>query len=228
MSDDTTAGQAGEQTGQEPAPDTTTQVDTGQQSGQPAGSDDAAERIARLEKELEKARAEAAKTRINAKTAAAEQARQELAQQIGRALGLIKDDDAAPDPAELTKQLEAKAASEREALVRLAVYETVDQHGGNPKALTDSRSFLTKVSKLDPTTDDFAAQVAAAATEAVKENPALRAAQAVAPAGGVEFTGGGQGGPARTYTRAQLRDSKFFAEHRDDIMRAMREGRIKE
>lgn len=182
MSDDTTAGQAGEQTGQEPAPDTTTQVDTGQQSGQPAGSDDAAERIARLEKELEKARAEAAKTRINAKTAAAEQARQELAQQIGRALGLIKDNEA-PDPAKLTEQLAAKAASERELAVRLAVWETADQHGGNPRALTDSRSFLAKVAKLDPTADDFAAQVAAAAKEAVDANPALRAAQAAARQG---------------------------------------------
>lgn len=228
MSDEPTTQPGPQQeTGQEPITDIAGEA-TNSTNQQGSAGDDTAATIARLEKELEKARQEAAKSRVNAKAAAAEQARQELAQQIGRALGLIKDDEQAPDPAELTRQLEAKAASERELAVRLAVWETADQHGGNPKALTDSRSFMAKVSKLDPTADDFAAQVAAAATEAVKENPALRAAQAVAPAGGVEFTGGGQGGPARTYTRAQLRDSKFFAEHRDDIMRAMREGRIKE
>lgn len=31
-----------------------------------------------------------------------------------------------------------------------------------------------------------------------------------------------------TFTRSQLRDPKFFAEHRDEIMRAMQEGRILE
>lgn len=43
---------------------------------------------------------------------------------------------------------------------------------------------------------------------------------------------GGQGGAPQgggkpvTYTREQLRDAKFFQEHRDDIMKAMAEGRI--
>jgi hypothetical protein len=43
---------------------------------------------------------------------------------------------------------------------------------------------------------------------------------------------GGQGGQAvadqpRTYTREELRDSAFFAEHKADILKAYAEGRIK-
>ncbi len=39
--------------------------------------------------------------------------------------------------------------------------------------------------------------------------------------------GGGQGAAQRTYTRAQLRDTKFFEANRADIMAAMTEGRIR-
>lgn len=232
MADDATTAQGTTEQGGQPqtgqAPADGTQATTGQQGQATTSMEDPAAAIARLEKELEKARAEAAKSRVNAKNTAAEQARQDLAQQIGKALGLVKDDDKA-DPAKLTEQLTARQASERDALVRLAVYETTDQHGGNPAALTDSRTFLAKAAQLDPTATDFAAQVAAAAKEAVTANPTLKAAaQAAAPAGGVEFTGAGSGGGQRTYTRAQLRDSKFFADNKADIMAAMREGRIKE
>lgn len=38
--------------------------------------------------------------------------------------------------------------------------------------------------------------------------------------------GGGRQAGARTYTRQELRDPVFFAEHKDDIVKAQREGRI--
>jgi hypothetical protein len=49
-----------------------------------------------------------------------------------------------------------------------------------------------------------------------------------AKAGGSFDTGlgGGRPGAARTYTRSQLRDTEFFSKNRDDIMAAMKEGRI--
>lgn len=217
------------QTGQEPATAAAVQAtNTGPQSAQQGSEGDVASLPDWAQKLLRDARADAGKARTTAKQTAADEARQELAQQIGKALGLVQDDQPA-DPAKLTEQLAARQASERDALVRLAVFETATEHGGNPSALTDSRTFLAKVAQLDPTAADFSAQVAAAATEAVGTNPALKAAQAAStPAGGVEFTGGATGGPARTYTRAQLRDSKFFADNKADIMAAMREGRIKE
>lgn len=225
---DPNAGGGGSSTGQTSTGQTPgTGTSGGGQTGTgTTGDEDPAATIARLTKELADARADAGKARVNAKQQAADEARQALAQDIGKALGLIKDDGKA-DPAKLTEQLAAKAAAERDALVRLAVYDTAKDHGGNPAAINDSRTFLQKTATLDPTAPDFAAQVAAAAKEAVDANPTLKAAQ-VAAAGGVEFTGSGNGAPPRTYTRAQLRDTKFFADNRADIMLAMREGRIKE
>lgn len=39
-------------------------------------------------------------------------------------------------------------------------------------------------------------------------------------------TGGGRQAGPRTYTREQLRDPEFFAKNREDILRAMNEGRV--
>lgn len=40
--------------------------------------------------------------------------------------------------------------------------------------------------------------------------------------------GSGGGGDNQTFTKAQIEDPKFYAEHRDDILKAMREGRIRD
>jgi hypothetical protein len=135
-------------------------------------------------------RKEAGDARVNAKTAAAEQAKSELAQTIGKALGIVKDGDAAPDPEQLAKTAADSAASERQARVELAVFRAASAAKADPTALLDSRAFLAKVADLDPTDTGFADAVKTAITEAVKDNPKLAATQAVAGASSVDHAGG--------------------------------------
>lgn len=121
-------------------------------------------------------RRENASSRTNAKATAAEEARTALVQELGKALGLVKDGDATPKPEELTAQLTAAHAAQRQAAVDLAVYQRAGTHQGDPTALLDSRAFQAKVADLDPTAEDFPTQVDAAIKAALDANPKLKAA----------------------------------------------------
>ncbi|MFC8583298.1 hypothetical protein ACFUGD_01795 [Streptomyces sp. NPDC057217] len=157
------------------------------------GGEDPAAHIARLTKELKEAREDAGKARTDAKKQAAEEAKASLVQELGKALGLVKDDDknaAPPDPAKLTAEIERTAAAHREAVTELAVFKGASEHGADAQSLTDSRSFMAKLGKLDPSDEGFAKKVSAAIKQAVTDNPKLKVAgQASASASG-EFTGG--------------------------------------
>lgn len=171
--------------------------------------------------EIEKLRKENGAARTQAKQQAADEARQSLAQQIGKALGLVKDDEPA-DPAKLTEQLTATQAQAKQAALELAVFKAASASKADAAALLDSRSFLEQVATIDPT--DTAA-LTAAISEATTSNPRLRVSQA-ATVGGAEISGGTGG--ARTYTREQLRDTAFYTANQPDILRALSEGRIRE
>jgi hypothetical protein len=122
--------------------------------------------------EVQKARREAGDARGTAQGASSRSGPHEMAQQVGKALGLIKDDEAT-DPAKLTEQLTTVGNEARQAKVELAVYRAAAAVGGDPAALLDSRTFLTSLADVDPT--DSAA-VTAAITAACEANPALKAA----------------------------------------------------
>jgi hypothetical protein len=183
------AGGSGEGEGTPPAegqPPATPPAPTPPAPPAPSGEDSAAT-IARLEKQLEAARAEAAKSRTNAKQTAADEARSSLVQELGKALGLIKDGEAA-DPAKLTKQLTEAQAEHRTARLELAVHKAAGAAGADPAALLDSRAFLASLGDVDP--GDLTA-VTKAVTDAVKANPKLGSApQAGAPRSGAELPGG--------------------------------------
>jgi hypothetical protein len=157
------------------------------------GDEAPAATIARLQKELKAANSESAKARTGAKKAAADEARTEIVQELGKALGLIKDDDkhaAPPDPAALTARIEQATAAHRETAVELAVYRGAGKHGADPDALTDSRAFLSSIKGLDPTDPGFNKAVSAAIKKAVEDNPKLKTAgQAPARTSG-DFNGG--------------------------------------
>lgn len=125
--------------------------------------------IAALKAEITKLRRENASSRVVAKQNAADEARAQLAQQIGKALGLVQDDEPA-DPAKLTEQLTAAGQEARQAKVALAVYQAAGSANADPAALLDSASFLAKAATLDPADTDA---VTAAITEAVTANPRL-------------------------------------------------------
>lgn len=175
----TDAPPAGQQATPAPAPAPAT----------PPANESDNDRIARLERDLAAARSEAGKSRVNAKAQAAEEARNDLAQQIGKALGLVKDDTDKVDPKQLAAQLEASRADSRDRDAELIVWRNAATLGVNPAALTDSRAFAAAITKLDPTSPTFEADVRTAAQAAAETNPLLKA-QAVAGKTGVEFTGG--------------------------------------
>lgn len=105
-------------------------------------------------------RKENAKDRTAAKQKAADDAQASLVQQIGKALGLIKDDDDTPTPDDLTRQLAAEQDAKRGAQTALAVYRAA-QGIADPDMLTDSTRFHKALADVDITDQQ-------AVTDAVK------------------------------------------------------------
>lgn len=105
-------------------------------------------------------RKENAKDRTAAKQKAADDAQASLVQQIGKALGLIKDDDDTPTPDDLTRQLTAEQDAKRSAQTALAVYRAA-QGIADPDMLTDSTRFHKALADVDITDQQ-------AVTDAVK------------------------------------------------------------
>lgn len=200
--DSGTSGGTGDGAPASQAPQSTdTGADTGQtgpqntaQDGQSTGDRDISSLPEWAQKMIRDARAEAAKSRTTAKQAAAEQARQDLAQQIGRALGLVKDGDDAPDPARLAEQLASAQEEGRQARVELAVHKAAAKTGADPEALLDSRSFLAQLKGVDP---DDGKKLTELIKKAVENNPKIRAQQAP-PTSGAPM--GGSPPPAKPKT----------------------------
>lgn len=151
---------------------------------------------------VEKLRREAATTREKAKTdaaAAAEAAKTELAQSIGKALGLIKDDET-PDPDALVAQAQTERQSAleeaRATKVELAVLRNADKHDANTEELLDSRDFTRKLKDLDPTAADFTSQVDELIKAAVDSNPGrFKRVQVAGSSGGSDHSGDGDRTP---------------------------------
>lgn len=152
--------------------------------------------------------------------AAADEAVAELTKNIGKALGLVKDDEPA-NPDELTKQIETEREAAKAARVELAVFRAAGKHSADPDALLDSRSFLTKVKDLDPTADDFASQVEDAIKTTVETNPKLRVVQAATKAG--SDLSAGNADPSK----GQLTREQLAALSPADRLKAAKEGRVK-
>lgn len=139
--------------------------------------------------EIERLRRENGAERTNAKAKAADEARAELAQTIGKALGLVKDDEQA-DPAKLTEQLAATRSAQRDTAAELIVWRHAADLQVDAAALTDSRAFAAAIKDLDPASKTFADDVKKAAQEAAEQNPKLKAAPAAAGASTVQHSGG--------------------------------------
>ncbi|MFC7860700.1 hypothetical protein ACFQ9D_12020 [Arthrobacter koreensis] len=121
-------------------------------------------------------RKEAGDERVAAKTLAA----------IQKALNPDAKGDEKPDAAALTKALTEREADAKQAKTELAVYRLAGKNGADPDALLDSRGFLAKLADLDPSDT---AKITKAITDAVKDNPKLKAVLA-AGASGADLTGG--------------------------------------
>lgn len=143
------------------------------------------------QREIRQARDDAAKARTAKNDA--ETANQAQLDAIATALGLKP---AETDPAEVAKTLETTTSTLTQTQSDLSdlrrehqsLLAAIDQ-GADHKALLDSRAFLAKIADLDPAADDFADKVAEAVTQAVTDNPKLKAGQAPTKSG-AELTGG--------------------------------------
>ncbi len=157
----------------------------------------------------------------------AAQAKAELAQQIGKALGLVQEEEKPVDPKEVIERLTTErdqTAAERDkereltrrTLVELGVHRTSSKVGADGDALLDSRSFLRSIKDLDPNSEDFPGLLEERIKQAVEDNPKFKAASLSGPPArsGGEFTGGPGGrsnDPEEMTTddfRAQRRKSK--------------------
>lgn len=175
--------------------------------------------------EIERLRKENGAARTNAKAQAADEARKELAQQIGKAIGLVKDDEPV-DPAKLTEQLTTSQAETLQAKVALAVYQAAGAAGGDPVALLDSSSFQAKVKALDPSD---VAGITAAIQEAVQANPRLGAATGPTVPAPNPAQGSSGSGPADAgqLTKADV-ERMYAAGDYLAIDKARAEGRLKD
>ncbi|MFB7707891.1 hypothetical protein [Streptomyces sp. NPDC056105] len=174
---------------------------------------------------------------------AAEKAKREAAEQkakddqaafmkkVAGAFGIETDEAKPPTPEELAKQLdEARGetkesrAQARQTQVELAVYKTAGQHGGDPDALLDSRSFANAISKLDPSADGFDKAVGEAVKAAVDGNSKLAAKAPetkpeTTPAAGAPMDGAPGG-------KRQLGAADVARMTPQQITQAVREGRL--
>lgn len=120
--------------------------------GQQAAQDDEQTGSQADDPKLKAARDEAAQNRIKAREATEQ--KDALIQQLGKALGLIKDDDGkgeGPDAEALTKQIADEQAKATSAARELAVYKAAASNGADPAKLLDSRSFLSSIENVDHT-----------------------------------------------------------------------------
>lgn len=151
-------------------------------------------------KSLTKANKEAAAARAAAKQAKddAAAAQQTLVQSIGKALGLVQDNEE-PTVESLTSSLQerdqnltstqAALAAQRAENAVLRVAGTLN---ADADALLDSRGFTEKLAAVDPAADDYASQVEALVKAEVESNARYRKVQVAprssngdpAPAGG--------------------------------------------
>jgi hypothetical protein len=151
-----------------PTPPAPTPTPTPPAPTPPAPSETPEQTIERLNVELRKTREEVGKERVTAKQNAADAAKKELAETLGKALGFIPDE--LLDPEKLKVAKEAADAIAKQSQVEVAIFRAADPLNANASALLDSRSFLAKVSTIDPSDKDA---LTAVITEAVTENPLL-------------------------------------------------------
>lgn len=154
-------------------------AETPPNDGQQAAQDDEQTGSQADDPKLKAARDEAAQNRIKAREATEQ--KDALIQQLGKALGLIKDDDGkseGPDAEALTKQIADEQAKATSAARELAVYKAAASNGADPAKLLDSRSFLSSIENVDHTDDKAISQAIKTAVDGNRSFALARAAGA--------------------------------------------------
>jgi hypothetical protein len=151
----------------------------------PAADDSAARTIAAIREDYKQERTKRQALQKDLETIKQQQAQQaeetkQRNRELAKALGITTDEP--PDPEKLAADLAAERkaredqvtqsqARERELTVELELLKQARKHGADPELLADSRSFMSKLGKLDPASEDFAEDLGAAIKAAVEANP---------------------------------------------------------
>ncbi|MFE9323517.1 hypothetical protein ACIHDR_45460 [Nocardia sp. NPDC052278] len=116
---------------------------------------------------------------------------------IGRALGLVADENTDPEQviAELTDRASASDRKLRDYRIKDAIASAADTHHGDYKLLVPYLRGLGVLDELDPDTTDFTIRVATLVADAITTNPKLANTPPVARSGG-EFNAANATPPA--------------------------------
>ena len=152
-------------------------------SGEPTGDSPA-----------QKASREAAKYRTRAKEAEDRNAQLLTALRPAlEALGIKVEGGAAPDPAELAKQVDSWRSKYMAERVANAIHRQAATAGARPEALTRYLRGGSELSELDPEADTFEQELQSVVQRALTDEPSLKVASATPPRSGAEFNGAGTG-----------------------------------
>lgn len=200
--DDTTNNDAQQPAGNAATPDqggAGTNTSTGEQQA-PAGAQDGGKPVGgsgpaswshdELVAEVTKLRNEAAERRVNANQA--NQQLQEFKDALGAALGFKQDEQLTPEQlqqklTEADQQLNSASSRAQNLERENAVLRYAAQLGADGDRLLDSRSFLDKLSAVDPSKPEA---VKAAITDALKANPTFAITVVPGSSGGTQHQGG--------------------------------------
>lgn len=122
------------------------------------------------------------------KRQAAEIAIKEMQEKLSSLLGLEKDQK--PDMDAVARELTVAKEEKKRYMIELAAYKASVKADVNPDALLDSRSFISKVADLDPTSDTFDTDIAQAVSAAVEANPLLKTVPDTPAVSGGDFSSG--------------------------------------
>ena len=190
------------QGGDETAP-ASNDAETPANDGQQAAQDDEQTGSQADDPKLKAARDEAAQNRIKAREATEQM--ESLRTTLGKALGLIKDDDGkgeGPDAEALAAQVEKSQAEATSAARELAVYKAAASNGADPAKLLDSRSFLSSIENVDHTDDKAIGQAIKTAVDGNRSFASARAAGA-----STADTASGPGGGSTPKAEVSLNDA---------------------
>lgn len=183
----------------------------GQQEGKPNGDAPPVQKAGESDADW-KARARRWEDQSKQNKAAADAALAErdgmakILEQFRKALdpdGAGNSDDPQTVAEKAVAEREAAAAELRMLKTERAAEKAARKAGADVDGLLDSRSFLDKLAKLDPTESSFNDDVKEAVEDALKANPRLKA-QTARPPANADMGGGGEA-PNGQLTRADLK-----------------------
>jgi hypothetical protein len=219
--------------GKAPESQNPTEPQSGQQTGAQGQGEGGTGKAPKFEGEFDPAKAARLVENLRTQVDEEKTKRTALETQFSEFMGKFGQLFGAGEEKKLTPEEIAQKATEsdqkaREATVKLAVFQTAGQHGGDPEALLDSASFARAIGKLDPTADTFEANVEAAIKKAVEANPRLKAqpAQQTPAKGGFDMNNGSPG--KRQLTAADVERLSKTAAGQAELVKAREEGLLRD